>query len=332
MKRLLVTELWGVGDLALASAFLRAAPERYQVYLVAKPHAAELAPRLWPGVEVIPLVAPWTRFRGKYRLHRWPWRSLARVLGRLRALAPDIAASARHDPRDHLLLRLSGAPVRLGIPRLGSRALLTGELPRPGHGDSRAGQWRQLARALRLPPAPRIARPPGSRLVYHSGAARQVRVWPVERAARLAASLRDKGYPVEVICDPDQRGSWEKAGERPHVPGSLSGLLDRLEGAGAFVGNDSGPGHLAAALGVPTFTFFGPQRPEWFLPDHPQAGHLEGRPCPHKPCFDACRFDVAHCLQDVPLDEALQAVQSWLARLEPPLPASPRTPIPLRQP
>ena len=51
----------------------------------------------------------------------------------------------------------------------------------------------------------------------------------------------------------------------------LDALLTKLASADRFIGNDSGPGHLAALLGVPTFTIFGPQLPELFAPQHPQA-------------------------------------------------------------
>lgn len=48
--KLLVVELWGLGDLVIATPFLRAAAERYEVTLLAKPYAQELQARLWAGV------------------------------------------------------------------------------------------------------------------------------------------------------------------------------------------------------------------------------------------------------------------------------------------
>jgi hypothetical protein len=65
---MLVTELWGLGDVSLAIPFLRAASTAMGVVLVAKPHAVPLVARFAPKVEVVPFVAPWTAFRGKYRL------------------------------------------------------------------------------------------------------------------------------------------------------------------------------------------------------------------------------------------------------------------------
>ena len=93
----------------------------------------------------------------------------------------------------------------------------------------------------------------------------------------------------------------------------LGQLLDTLATAGRFIGNDSGPGHLAALLGVPTFTIFGPQLPELFAPQHPQASWIEGAPCPYKPCFDACHFPAPHCLLDLSTDAVWDRVQPWLA-------------------
>ena len=58
--KLLIIELWGLGDLAIATPFLRAASDQYTVTLLAKPYAQDLQARLWPGVEVLPFVAPWT--------------------------------------------------------------------------------------------------------------------------------------------------------------------------------------------------------------------------------------------------------------------------------
>ncbi|MEW6307034.1 MAG: hypothetical protein AB1705_26520, partial [Verrucomicrobiota bacterium] len=114
-EKLLVLELWGIGDLAIASPFLQAASRAYDVTLLAKPHARELQQRFWPDVNLIPFTAPWTAFRGKYRLCRWPWAELSRLVRQLRAGQFAVAASARRDPRDAVLLHFSGARRRVGF-------------------------------------------------------------------------------------------------------------------------------------------------------------------------------------------------------------------------
>ena len=298
--RLLVAELWGLGDLALAVPFLRAAAAHAEVTLLAKPAAAPLLARFVPAVRLLPFTAPWTAFTGKYRLHQWPWRELAALRRELRSRQFDLAVSARPDPRDHALLALAGARRRLGFPRAGSRLLLNEPLPPPAS-PHRATHWRTLAASLGWELAPGSVRPdhpPGRRIVIHTGAGHPVRLWPVDRFNDLAGRLRGAGWDV-VLLDDSLR--------------DLDRLLDQLAGADRCLGSDSGPGHLAALLGVPTVTLFGPQLPERFAPQHPRAAWIEGPPCPYKPCFDACRFAVPHCVRDLGADAVWTRLSAWLA-------------------
>ncbi len=319
MKTLLITEFWGIGDLAIGSAFLQTASRRFRVILLAKPHAAELAKELWPQITVLPFIAPWTQFTGKYQLHHWPWQTLQTILRQIRQQKPHIAASARRDPRDHLILRLSGAPRRIGFPRLGSQLLLTEPLPKIHPDASRAAQWKILGHALGLsihcPSHSPLGQSSQRLALIHSGAAQAVRVWPIPRYAQLADSLQRAGWSTQILCDPNQKQEWKSIGHLAHCPANLAELIRHLKNATAFIGNDSGPGHLAAALGIPTFTIFGPQRPQWFLPNHPQAAYIEGKPCPHKPCFDYCRFSKPHCLLNNSAVEVSQKIQHWLQQL-----------------
>lgn len=315
--KLLVLELWGVGDLALSTPFLRAASERFDVTVLSKSTALDLQPRLWPGIKIIPFALPWTVFRGKYRLWRWPWKQLLMLWRQLRRERFDIAVSARWDPRDHFLLFCSGARSRVGFPRLGSHVLLTQILERPGLAAHRYEQWRIAAKALgiELPLRENIslAPEPGKKVILiHTGAGQPIRVWPLERYRNLAARLRESGFQVRILCDDNQRDWWLDAGEAEiATPATIGELMKMIDVAGAFIGNDSGPGHLAAICGIPTFTIFGPQLPEWFVPLHPQAEWIEGKPCPYKPCWDNCRFSIPHCLWNISEDEVWHRVQAF---------------------
>ncbi len=314
-KRLLVTEFWGLGDLAIASEFLQNAIKDFDVLLVAKPYAVDLGKELWPKVQVVPFVAPWTSFRGKYQLHKWPWPELKSMLHRVRGFQPDIAISGRWDPRDHLILALSGATKRVGFPRKGSGLLLTQSLSRVPEDAPRTAQWKALQKALQITPSVPPPRPlvdESKSLVIHTGAAQAVRVWPLDRYARLADHLTRRGWSITVLCDQDQKSSWLNYGVSPIVPSNPTELICGLKTGSFFIGNDSGPGHLAAALGRPTFTIFGPQRPEWFLPNHPSAAWIEGKPCPHKPCFDYCQFPRPNCILDLTYEEVMAKVDQWL--------------------
>jgi ADP-heptose:LPS heptosyltransferase len=317
--KLLIVELWGIGDSAIATPFIQAACEKYDVTLLAKPFALELQPRFWPKVKVVPFRAPWTAFGGKYKLWRWPWLTMLRLLKQLHGNRYDFAASARWDPRDHFLMWLIGAQKRFGFARLQSHRVLTRAVPLPHPTDHRYEHWRRIAKALEVDiPEKKQLQFSETRntnqVLVHTGAARPVRVWPLVRFRNLVAFLRSSGHQVQVACDPDQRGWWLDSGEEAVVtPTTLTHLINVIESSAAFVGNDSGPGHLAAISGCPTLTIFGPQLPEWFLPLHQKSEFIEGKACPYKPCFDYCRFPAPHCLLNVSEAEVFDRAYHFLA-------------------
>ena len=324
--KLLVLELWGLGDLVIATPFLQAASAHYSVTLVAKPYAKDLQARFWSEVEVVPFIAPWTAFRHKYQLLTWQWAGMFRLLRRLGNEHFDFGLSARRtaggkgDPRDHLLLWLARARTRMGFPRWGSGIFLTRPLAGPEAPAHRYESWRLMATALGFEvPAREALNLPRSRphreILVHTGAGQAVRVWPLDRYRSLVARLRQARFRVQVACDPDQRTWWLEAGEK-HLatPRSVGELFELVDRAGVFIGNDSGPGHLAAFSGVPTFTLFGPQLPEWFAPMHPASEWLEGKACPYKPCSDYCRFPVQYCMANTAAEEVWGLVERFVAR------------------
>jgi ADP-heptose:LPS heptosyltransferase len=298
--RLLVVELWGVGDVALAVPFLREASRHTRVTLLAKPHAAPLVRRFCPEVEHVSFTAPWTAFRGKYRLHRWPWVELSALLGGLRKRRFAAAVSARTDPRDHALMIMAGAKLRVGFPRAGSSPLLTERLAPPIR-PHRSEYWEALAGHFGW--QTRQIENPNSKIqnhiVIHTGAAQPTRQWGRGQFEEIARRLLESGWPVTLLDDQS---------------GNLDDLLQTLATAGRFIGNDSGPGHLAALLGVPTFSIFGAQLPESFHPQHPQAAWIEGTPCPYKPCNDYCHFAEPHCIRSITVEETWARLAAWLAQ------------------
>ncbi len=316
--KLLIVELWGLGDLAIATPFLCAAADQFEVTLLAKPFARDLQPRLWPGVRVETFTAPWTAFKNKYHFWRWPIFEIDRLRQRLMETHFDFSLSARWDPRDHLLLKLFRARNRLGFPRLHSELFLTQPLPRPEPQAHRYESWRTLAGALALeiPPREKILASTARAqklILLHTGAAQAVRIWPLKHYQKLVDRLRHDHFPVQVACDRNQRDWWLKAGEAAvATPNNVTELITLIDRADAFIGNDSGPGHLAATCGVPSFTIFGPQLPEWFAPLHPASKWIEGKACPYKPCSDYCRFDTPFCLWNLGEAEVFARVEKFL--------------------
>jgi heptosyltransferase-2 len=319
--RLLIVELWGLGDLVIATPFICAAAERYAVTVLAKPFAAEMRQYLWPGVEVMSFVAPWTAFRfsSKYALWRWPWRGMLNLARELRARKFDCAVSGRWDPRDHWLLRATDARERLGFPRLHSVRCLTKPLLLPDPLAHRSEYWRAIAEALglRLPAREDITpvpRPQGSAAFIHSGARLPARIWPLSNFRGLAERLRRENIAVRIACDPNQVDWWRQQGETVACPRNVGELLSLMDDVGIFIGNCSGPGHLAAISGIPTFTIYGPSLPEWWAPLHPAAEWIEGKACPYKPCSDYCHFPTPECLWKISEQEAWERIQKFAAR------------------
>ena len=317
--KLLIVQLWGLGDLVIATPFIRAAEEKYEVTLLAKPYALELQPRLWPNIQIAPFDAPWTAFTHKYKVWRWPWREILQLRRRF-AGQFEFGVSARWDPRDHLLLKFLGVRNRLGFPRVRSDIFLTQPLAKPDPLPHHFDYWQIMGNALGLEIPERAklpVRPPirDGVILVHSGARLTARVWPLPHVRELIRRLRAAGHTVQLACDGNQFAWWQQNGETDAAcPRSVSELLGLVDRAQCFIGNCSGPGHLAAICSVPTFTLFGPSMHEWFLPLHPQAEWIEGHACPYKPCADYCRYARPHCIEDLSVDEVWERVSIFANR------------------
>jgi ADP-heptose:LPS heptosyltransferase len=94
---------------------------------------------------------------------------------------------------------------------------------------------------------------------------------------------------------------------------SLDGLLGLLERSAVVISNDSGPLHLAAAVGRPVVALFGPETPVMYAP-LATAATVFYRPPPCSPCINvhedklaSCHLGHALCLERIAADEVLAA-------------------------
>jgi ADP-heptose:LPS heptosyltransferase len=101
-------------------------------------------------------------------------------------------------------------------------------------------------------------------VVIHPGATDPRRRWPAERFAELATACAADGFQVVVVGDESEQELAARivklaaSGLVRSVAGELdmAGLVSLLSDATVVVGNDSGPRHLAQALGAPTVGIF----------------------------------------------------------------------------
>ena len=101
-------------------------------------------------------------------------------------------------------------------------------------------------------------------IVIHPGGGSPKKCWPAERFVELAARLHAGGKAVRVLLGEVELERWPaalieqfRAAAQVQTPANLLELLQQITPAAVFVGNDSGPGHLAGMLGIPTFGLFG---------------------------------------------------------------------------
>lgn len=157
-------------------------------------------------------------------------------------------------------------------------------------------------------------------------AAKTPRAWSGDRFRTLVERLRVAGRAVAVHDRPPFAAppAWAAAPDvalvgRATLP-ELSGLL---ESCALYVGNDSGPAHLAAAVGIPVVTVHGPSSPARTAPrpagGPPHAAVSAGFDC--SPCrerfFDECPAPPSAdgrppCLAAVEVDAVVTAVQRVL--------------------
>lgn len=103
-------------------------------------------------------------------------------------------------------------------------------------------------------------------VILNPGAGWGAKQWPAERFGAVAKELAKNGLQSFVNFGPgeeDLAGAVETASERTarRVNCSISELISLTRRASLFVGGDTGPMHLAAALGVPVVAVFGPTNP-----------------------------------------------------------------------
>jgi len=114
-------------------------------------------------------------------------------------------------------------------------------------------------------------------VLLHPGSGGPHKCWPPRRFALLAGQLCRRGCRVAVIWGPveAERGSdlTDQLDEECPVlcPPDLPSLAGLLAMAHLFIGNDSGPGHMAAAVGIATLSLFGPTDPVLWCPRSPAS-------------------------------------------------------------
>lgn len=284
----LVLRLDRLGDVVMslpALADLRAALPAARIRLAVGRWSEDVA-RSAPVDEVLTWSAPWV---GRAAEGAETTRALFAEARALRAAPPDLAIDLQGDVRATLLLACSGARRRVGYANSGGAALLTHVVPLDEQVSWVEQNRRAVALALgravgqaRLDPLRADERAFAERLLanlrlegqrplvgLHPSGGRAIKQWDVERWGEVAARLENacgatflitgsaQDAPLaKRVCGRLKQPSYDLTG-RLRVRETLA-LLERLD---LFLSPDTGPMHMACAVGTPSLSIFGPSDP-----------------------------------------------------------------------
>lgn len=211
------------------------------------------------------------------------------------------------------------APVSIAAPRDSSTAAPVGPqlFPlHPEHGDLAAvTAW--LARHRVDPDRDRL-------VLLHPHCRKEANRWPASRFVELAGRLLERpNTRVGLIGGPSTRelcneiaAPWGDRVLRADGAFSLLGTAELLARSSVLVTGDTGPMHLAAAMGTPIVALFGPANPVRTGPYAVDAIVLWKRlacaPCYAREC--PLGHNPPACMDQITVDEALSAVERQLAR------------------
>jgi len=353
-SRILIVRLSALGDivhaLPMLDALRRGLPAAHIGWLVEEKAASLLVghpqiDRLWvaPRRQLVKLLRRGRLFAAL--------RLLVGFARELRAADYDLVIDAHSNARSSVLAWFSGARRRIGFAhghaKEGAGWLYTDrvvptrprqlkvqralDLLRPLGIDPRGARavlgisdaTREWARAqvARLGGRPVVAIHPG---VSGAGSIKQ---WDPERFGRTANRLaRERGARCVVTWGPGERELAQrvvKASEDAAVLGPETGSILELaalyQACDVVIGVDTGPLHLAAALGVPVVGLYGPKDPAIYAPWDARTGAaaaVVSRPVHCSPCNRrTCANGTVICMPAISVDDVVAAAQGSISTL-----------------
>jgi heptosyltransferase-2/heptosyltransferase-3 len=233
--------------------------------------------RLKIGIEIF--AAPWF---SKETTQSWSWKSIWELKRRLQKNDYDVVIDLRGDFRHILAMKLAGIPVRIGQTRTGGGFLLThpvvyhfqshevdqnllllsqvgvktnwgSEIPRLFPNPEDETEANRVIHSLKLT-KPIVA--------LHATCTVAARQWPAENWRKLVDNIPD-GFDVVIIGSKNEITNMEEIFEKCSRKVILAAGLFNLRALTAFlkqsklfIGVNSGPAHIAAAVGIPVLSLF----------------------------------------------------------------------------
>ncbi len=350
-KRILITKLGALGDLALAVPSFRMIRKRFPGSSISLLVDSKLAP-LVEACPYLDEVITWQRSKKKRKFRR-----LLRLARGLRERNFDICIDLQNNLKTHLLSFLSRIPKRFGYPRGLSGFLLTHSVKEPARALpplehqfellKRCG-INQLDDTLELWTDPEADHAIESQFLQagFAGGNHQNKLvglaigsserwptkrWPIENFLDLAKELIEKEGCRIVLLGGNEDLALARVFDAYPFPNSsylnlvgktnLSELMSLTKRLHVLVTGDSAPMHIAAAFKAKLVTLFGPTEPKRHLP--PGSDHvvcvrrIHCQPCYSGHCRNSKKLE---CLTSIHTDDVFEAVKRQLAlRLKAPM-------------
>lgn len=336
--RILVIRLTALGDVVLVEPVARALRDRYPDATIDLVTEARVAPLMARGAGFDQVIG-YDR-RGRHA----GWRGITRLLRALPHQRYDLVIDLQGKLRTRVLAARLGSPRRVVLRKRGLfaalRALFGNDPPITARHsvqiylDALAPLGLPAGASAEAPrlSVPRPARDPGVlRVGLGLGTTHATKRWSSERFAELATLIAGAhptarfvaigGAEDRALIDRFRAEVDPRLLEPVDTPAlDLVALSELLGGLDLLIGVDSGPAHLAAALGVPVLVLFGPTSPRRWGPIGAQhrsvSLELDCSPCSNTGSARCPRADRDHaCMRDLEVARVWQETRPMMAAL-----------------
>ena len=345
IKKILVIRTDGLGDVVMSTPAFRALREFFpysNITLLTASWSKELVETIPAFDEIIYFDAPWIVKKSKRK-----WIRLFQTIKELRRKYFDLAIDLRGDFRNNIMMYLCGIKYRMGFNITGCEFFLT-HIVACGEDHHPVNSMFSLIRYLNPEERKKYTlslwiteedrRFANTLLaennlsdnhlivVIHPGAKWSGRHWVPERYGQIADRLI-KEYEAKVILagGPTDFGITKQIldsmTQRPIMAGksSIRQFCALLERSDLFIGVDSGPMHMATAMGTRVIALFGPARPEAVGPygdGHIVVTKQDNYSC--SPCSQTvCKSPQYNCMKAITVEDVWEAIENQMMRLLP---------------
>ena len=335
IKNILVVNVNWLGDTVFATPVFKALKEYYpgcRVSCLCVPRVYEIL-QMSPFIDEIIIYDEKGRDWGIFR--KW------KIIQEIRRRKFDVAFLLRASISRALMLYAAGIPLRVGYKTKTPRFLLSHPVSPLETDVHRSEEYAYVVKSFQVPvgdqacelkvPQENLEKMKASLaslgldktrgfIVVNAGGNWDLKRWPAENFAalvkRLMRDFKESVLMVGAAKDLDLVEVITRlSGEKPFVLTGKTDLKDLaaiFSLAKLFICADTGPLHLASAVGCPSIALFGPTRPEATGPRGKGKGIVLQKDvgCNRAPCFHlACQKNV--CMQSITVDDVLQTYQNF---------------------